>query len=211
MPSDEAAAPADVCSGIFIQAIDIVQPPGISIPPIAGMEPHQTVVNVVLAANISEETARTVCSAFRSEARRRRIHGPAVITCVSFRRLCVAPCRAVRNIVSAVGWSDESDKCGGIPTGPIPTSSLIRSRPGAAPFTTPNNSADTTVRNALPLAFFPEPVPTVRQRFARWREANGSGASSRRFDLGRRPRGRGGWIGDYAAVAADDRARSPRS
>jgi hypothetical protein len=59
MPSNAAAAPAHVCSGIRIQAIDIVQPPGISIPPIADMEAHQTIVNVVLAANSSEETART--------------------------------------------------------------------------------------------------------------------------------------------------------
>jgi hypothetical protein len=94
MPSHEAAAPAHVCSGIRIQAIDIVQPPGISIPPIADMEAHQTIVKVVVAANSSEETARTACSAFRAEALRRNIHSPAVITCVSFRR--VAPCRALR-------------------------------------------------------------------------------------------------------------------
>ena len=87
MPSNEAAAPAHVCSGIRIQAIDIVQPPGISIPPIVDMEAHQTIVNVVLAANSSEETARTACSALRSEALRRKIHSPAVITCISFRRL----------------------------------------------------------------------------------------------------------------------------
>jgi hypothetical protein len=37
MPSNEAAAPAHVCPGIRIHAIDIVQPPGISIPPIADM------------------------------------------------------------------------------------------------------------------------------------------------------------------------------
>jgi hypothetical protein len=87
MPSHEAAAPARVCSGIRIQAIDIVQPPGITIPPIADMGAHQTIVNVVLAANSSDETARTASSAFRSEALRRKIHSPAVITCVSFRRL----------------------------------------------------------------------------------------------------------------------------
>jgi hypothetical protein len=32
----------------------------------------------------------------------------------------------VANSVSAVGWSDGSDKCGGIPNGPVETSSLIR-------------------------------------------------------------------------------------
>ena len=35
---------------------------------------HQTIVNVVLAANNSEEAARTGCSAFHSEAPGRNIH-----------------------------------------------------------------------------------------------------------------------------------------
>jgi hypothetical protein len=65
MPRSEAAAPAHVCSGIRIQAIDIVQPPGIGILPIADMEAHQAIVNVVLVAKSSEEAARTACSAFR--------------------------------------------------------------------------------------------------------------------------------------------------
>jgi hypothetical protein len=86
MPSHEAAVAAHVWSGIRIQAIDIVQPPGIGIP-IADMEEPQTIVNVVLAANNSEETARTAASAFRSDALPRSIHSPAVITCVSFPRL----------------------------------------------------------------------------------------------------------------------------
>jgi hypothetical protein len=33
--------------------------------------------------------------------------------------------RAITTSVSAVGWSEGSDKCGGIPTGLVPTSSLI--------------------------------------------------------------------------------------
>jgi hypothetical protein len=65
MPSNEAAAPAHVCPGIRIHAIDIVQPPGISIPPIADMGAHQAIVKVALAANSSEEATRTACSAFR--------------------------------------------------------------------------------------------------------------------------------------------------
>jgi hypothetical protein len=57
MPRNVAAAPAHVCSGIRIHAIDIVQPPGIVIPPMADMVPHQTIVAVALAAKTSVETA----------------------------------------------------------------------------------------------------------------------------------------------------------
>jgi hypothetical protein len=89
MPSNEPVAPAHVCPGIRIHPIDIVQPPGISIPPIAGMGAHETIVKAALAANSSEETARNAGSAFRSEPLRRKFHSPAVITCVpSFHRLC---------------------------------------------------------------------------------------------------------------------------
>ena len=109
MPSNEAAAPAHVCPGIRIHAIDIVQPPGISIPPIPDMGAHQTIVKVALAAHSSDETARTACSAFRSESPHRNIHCPAVITCVpSFRRLCrrgwfwSVSCLAVTNSVSSL-------------------------------------------------------------------------------------------------------------
>jgi hypothetical protein len=109
MPSNDPAAPAHVCPAIRIHVIDIVQPPGIGIPSIADMGAHQTIVNVVLAANSSEETARIACSAFRSETLRRKIHSPAVITCEpSFRRLCrrdslwSIPWRAVTNSVGAL-------------------------------------------------------------------------------------------------------------
>jgi hypothetical protein len=50
MPRNDAAAPAHVCPGIRIHAIDIVQPPGIGIRPIADMDPHQTMVTAALAA-----------------------------------------------------------------------------------------------------------------------------------------------------------------
>jgi len=74
MASNEAAAPAHVCPGIRIHAIDIVQPPGITITPIADMGMHRTIVNVALTANSSKETARTACSAFGSESLRCKIH-----------------------------------------------------------------------------------------------------------------------------------------
>jgi hypothetical protein len=59
MPRNDAAAPGHVCPGIRIQAIDIVQPPGIGISPIADMDPHQTIVAAALAAKSSPATGLT--------------------------------------------------------------------------------------------------------------------------------------------------------
>jgi hypothetical protein len=56
MPTNDAAAPDQVCPGIRIHAIDIVQPPGIGIPPVADMDAHQAIVNAVLAAKSSAAT-----------------------------------------------------------------------------------------------------------------------------------------------------------
>jgi hypothetical protein len=50
MPRNEAAAPSHVCPGMRIHAIDIVQPPGIGISPIADMDSHQTIVPAVQTA-----------------------------------------------------------------------------------------------------------------------------------------------------------------
>jgi hypothetical protein len=58
IPRKDAAAPSHVWSGISIQAIDIVQPPGIGISPIADMEPHQTIVTTALAAKSSAEITK---------------------------------------------------------------------------------------------------------------------------------------------------------
>src|SRR5437773_9722806 len=58
MPRNDAAAPGHVCPGIRIHAIDIVQPPGIGISPIADMEAHQTIVSAALAAKSSAETPK---------------------------------------------------------------------------------------------------------------------------------------------------------
>jgi hypothetical protein len=41
MPRNDAAAPGHVCRGIRIHAIDIIQPPGIGISPVADMDSHQ--------------------------------------------------------------------------------------------------------------------------------------------------------------------------
>jgi|SRR6516164_4048051 len=47
-----------VCPGIRIHAIDIVQPPGIGISPIADMDVHQRIVAAALAAKSSAETPK---------------------------------------------------------------------------------------------------------------------------------------------------------
>jgi len=58
MPRNAAAASGHVCPGILIHAIDIVQPPGIGIPPTADMDAHQTIVTAALAAKSSAETPK---------------------------------------------------------------------------------------------------------------------------------------------------------
>src|ERR1700682_3401835 len=78
MPRNDTAALGHVCPGIRIHAIDIVQPPGIGISPIADMDAHQTIVTAVLAAKSSAETPKNACWETRSEAMRREISSPAV-------------------------------------------------------------------------------------------------------------------------------------
>src|SRR6266852_3359236 len=78
MPRNDAAAPGHVCPGIRIHAIDIVQPPGIGISPIADMDAHQAIVTAALAAKSSAETPKKARREARSEAMRREISRPAV-------------------------------------------------------------------------------------------------------------------------------------
>src|SRR5580692_12581525 len=61
MPTNDTAAPTHVCPGIGIHAIDMVQPPGIGISPMADMEPHQTVVSVALTTKSSAEVPKNAC------------------------------------------------------------------------------------------------------------------------------------------------------
>src|SRR6476469_5693675 len=68
MPRNDAAAPGHVCPGIRIQAIDMVQPPGIGIPSIADMDAHQTIVIAVLAAKSNAETPKKARLETRSAA-----------------------------------------------------------------------------------------------------------------------------------------------
>src|SRR6266516_880932 len=78
MPRNDAAATDHVCPGIRIHAIDIVQPPGIGILPIADMDAHQMIVTAALAAKSSAETPKKARWEARSEAMRREISRPAV-------------------------------------------------------------------------------------------------------------------------------------
>jgi hypothetical protein len=55
MPRNDAAVPGHVRPGIRIHAIDIVQPPGIGISPIADMDAHQTIVSAALATKSNAE------------------------------------------------------------------------------------------------------------------------------------------------------------
>src|SRR5467141_4401176 len=73
MPKNDAAAPGHVCPGIRIHAIDIVQPPGIGISPIADMDAHQTIVTAALPAKSSAETPKKARWEARSETMRREI------------------------------------------------------------------------------------------------------------------------------------------
>lgn len=57
MPTNDVVALAHVCPGIRIQAIDIVQPPGMDIPCIVDMDAHQTTVTVAAMANSRAEQA----------------------------------------------------------------------------------------------------------------------------------------------------------
>ena len=55
MPRNDAAAPGQVCPGMRIHIIDIVQPPGIGIWPIADMDWHQMIVPAALVAKSRAE------------------------------------------------------------------------------------------------------------------------------------------------------------
>src|SRR5262249_54839159 len=75
MPRNDAATPGQVCPGIRIHAIDIVQPPGIAIPPIVDIDPHHRIVADTLAAKSSVAAARMLRPAWLSR------HVTAVMAC----------------------------------------------------------------------------------------------------------------------------------
>src|SRR4030095_16499469 len=69
MPRNDAAASGHVCPGVRIHAIDMVQSPGIGIPPIADMDVHQTIVTAELATKNNAETPTKARLEVRSEAK----------------------------------------------------------------------------------------------------------------------------------------------
>jgi hypothetical protein len=56
MTRNDAAAPVHVCPGIRMYAVDIVQPPGIVIWPIADIDSHQEIVIAALPVCSSATT-----------------------------------------------------------------------------------------------------------------------------------------------------------
>src|SRR4029453_4252594 len=58
IPMNDGAAPGHGWPGSRIHVIDIVQPPGISIPPIADIDADNAIVIATLAAKSSTETPR---------------------------------------------------------------------------------------------------------------------------------------------------------
>jgi hypothetical protein len=58
MPRKETQAPSQLCPGINIHAMDIVQPPGMDIPCICDMEEHQRIVTAALLAKSNAETPK---------------------------------------------------------------------------------------------------------------------------------------------------------
>jgi hypothetical protein len=67
MPRNETAAIRNDSPGIRIHIIDIVHPPGIGIPPVVDMDPHQAVVSAALEAKSSADVPKKVCCEVRSE------------------------------------------------------------------------------------------------------------------------------------------------
>src|ERR1700704_6388728 len=101
MPRNDAAAPGHVCPGIRIHTIDIVQPPGIGISPIADMDAHQTIVAAALATNTSAETPRKTWWDARSKTMRREI---ACCAFIVSSLVLVRVCRALDQALSYASW-----------------------------------------------------------------------------------------------------------
>jgi hypothetical protein len=58
IPTKDPEAPNQLCPGIRIHAIDMIQPPGIRILPIADIDRHQTIVSATLATKTNTETQK---------------------------------------------------------------------------------------------------------------------------------------------------------
>jgi len=60
MPRNDIAAADQACPGMRIHVIDIVQPPGMGIPPRPDIDSHHRIVTAVPAAKSSAEPPRKV-------------------------------------------------------------------------------------------------------------------------------------------------------
>src|SRR5262249_22510788 len=124
MPRNDAAAPGHVCPDIRIHAMDIVQPPGIGIPPIADMEVHQRIVTTALATKSSAETPKNARREARSEGAMRGDLPSAVALALTMTSL--SACRTGRGDATK-GPSRYAPLGRGRATGTCP-----RGRPGRA-------------------------------------------------------------------------------
>src|SRR5687767_12044874 len=57
---NDAVVPSQVCPGMRIHAIDIVQPPGIGIPAVADIDAHRATVSAALARKSSPQAQKKV-------------------------------------------------------------------------------------------------------------------------------------------------------
>jgi hypothetical protein len=73
MRTKETVARAHVCPGIRIHAIDIVQPPGIGISPLADIALHQAAVTAIQTTNIIAKDKMKLRRDAFSEATRPRV------------------------------------------------------------------------------------------------------------------------------------------
>ncbi|MGC2170104.1 MAG: hypothetical protein WA623_01825 [Candidatus Sulfotelmatobacter sp.] len=99
---NDAAAPSHAWPGIGIHAIDIAQPPGIGISPLADMEPHQTVVSAALAAKSSAEVPKKAGCEVRSKVMGRDLLSRKSIASVAPQ---LTSCDVVQAAFSAVTFS----------------------------------------------------------------------------------------------------------
>ena len=98
IPRNEAAAPGHVWPGIRIHTIDIVQLPGIGIPPMADMDWHDTIVTAAVATNSPALTPR---NAEPCDVCRRSANVVFVMATPPHARLVAPPWRAVEPLVRA--------------------------------------------------------------------------------------------------------------
>ena len=68
MPVNMPKWPSQLCPGMRIQVMDMAQPPGISMPGMDDMEPHQAMVTATQTMKISVAVARNARSEFQSSA-----------------------------------------------------------------------------------------------------------------------------------------------